>query len=507
MKHTLAMLATSACGSGRQLVRAGLKRPLLFLAAAVLGLMLGSVQSAEAATCNVPGTYPTIQMAVNDSSCDPIIVAAGLYLEQVTINRTLTLRGAQAGVDARTRPFVAANESIIDHPCGPVQIEADNIVLDGFTVQGSNLPPNLFPACFGAGIWMNPGFSGTNGGPKIRNNIVQANIMGIALNSTCNIPTMVQLNLIQNNNNPGPDAGNGIESIFGLCNATIESNKFSGHDNSSVRIFPPAGSNLGINNNELVGGSSERIVFAGVSNSTVNGNVSIGSTAVNGTIRLFGGNSNVAIEGNTLFNGVRGIRVDDPFGAGINSGVTAHFNCIQGNSIAGMEVDLGGHLGRLDAENNWWGSPSGPKEFPRHPTGMGDNIIDPDQNVDFDPWLNSCPGGAAPRIVNGGGQINVTGGVGSFGFSAKQATQSGHLDYLNHFTGTHLNCTVNSVTIISTTKAQLSGMCSSNTYTGGFVAEVEDNADPGKNKDTFQITYSMTDGAMETIRSGNIQIH
>src|SRR3989475_4211041 len=122
------------------------------------------------------------------------------------------------------------------------------------------------------------------------------------------------------------------------------------------------------------------------------------------------------------------------------------------------------------------------------------------------PSGRTCPS-PAPSMVNGGGQIDVTGGVGSFGFSAKQATQSGHLDYLNHLTGTHLNCTVNAVTILSTTKAQLSGMCSSKTYTGNFVAEVEDNADPGKNADKFQITYSTIDGAAETIRSGNIQIH
>src|SRR5438132_1714032 len=279
MKHTLAMLATSACGSGRQLVRAGLKRPLLFLAAAVLGLMLGSVQSAEAATCNVPGTYPTIQMAVNDPSCDPIIVAAGLYPEEVTIQRTLTLRGAQAGVDARTRPFVAANESIIDHPCGPVQIEADSVTIDGFTVQGSALSD----PCFLAGIWTNPGFSGTQGGHQILNNIVQNNISGIELDSTCAAsPTLVQFNLVQNNDNPGPGSGNGIQTNFGLCKATIDSNKFSGDTSSSVLVFGPPvsafASNIYVTNNELVALTPESISFLGVSDSTITGNISTGST-------------------------------------------------------------------------------------------------------------------------------------------------------------------------------------------------------------------------------------
>src|SRR2546428_12549373 len=89
-------------------------------------------------SCTSPG-YPTIGAAVTAAMPgDTIMVCAGLYAEQVQINKdNLTLRGAQFGVDARTRAFVPANESIIDHPCGPVQIMADKAVLDGFTVQGS----------------------------------------------------------------------------------------------------------------------------------------------------------------------------------------------------------------------------------------------------------------------------------------------------------------------------------------------------------------------------------
>ncbi len=408
MKHGLAIFAAPACGSACRLVRAGLKRPLIFLAVALLGLMLGSVQSAEAATaCSVPSlAYPTIQSAVNDPNCNPINVAAGTYAEQVSINRTVTLNGAQAGVDARTR--VAALESIIAHPCGPVQVEADNVVLDGFTVQGSTLPD----PCFLSGIWTNPGFSGTQGGHKILNNIVQANISGIELDSTCAASTtLVQFNLIQNNNNAGPGSGNGIQTNFGLCKATIDSNKFSGHTNSSVLVVAPS-LNLTVSNNELVAGTLERIVFANVSGSTVSGNVSTGSTS-SGTIRLFGGDSNIAINSNTLLNGMRGIRVDDPFSIGINSGITAHQNCIKGNSIAGLETAAGGHLGTLNAESNWWGSSTGPTNA-SNPGGTGDAVVDPANNVDFTPWLTSppeppCPAAPpppnTPGKVTGGGQV------------------------------------------------------------------------------------------------------
>lgn len=348
-------------------------------------------------------TYSSINAAIADaSSGDTIVVCPGLYAEMVNINKdNLTLLGAQAGVDARTRPFNPLTESIIDHQCGPVQITADDAVLDGFTVQGSNLDPFIFFACFGAGIWMNPGF-GADGGHDILNNIVQDNISGIELDSTCAAnPTSVRFNLIQNNSLTGAGSGNAIQTNFVLCNATIDSNKFSGHTNASVLI--PAGvgaTNLTIANNELVGGSpGARFVMAQVSTGTIVGNVSIGSAALNGTIRLFGGNTNITINGNTLLNGVRGIRVDNPFAIGPNSGVVANQNCIQGNTLAGLQLDPGGHPGVLNAQSNWWGHPSGPMH-PTNPTGMGDRVIDspPTDVVDFTPWLTTPTASPCPAL-------------------------------------------------------------------------------------------------------------
>jgi parallel beta helix pectate lyase-like protein len=471
-------------------------------------------------TPNPPGTscsdagYMTINAAMAAASPNEVIqVCPGLYAEQVQIIKTLIILGAKVGVDARTRttPPLPTVESIIDHPCGPVQIMADKVVLDGFTVQGSILSD----PCFIAGIWSNPDFSGTQGGHTILNNIVQNNISGIELDSHCTFPTLVQFNLIQNNSMPGPGQGNGIETNFGLCSATIDNNKFSG-DVSTSMLFEATQSNLTISNNELVGGTPERIFLINTSGSSITGNVSIGSTS-SGTIRFFSGNSNVTVTGNTLFNGMRGIRVDDldPFTPAGNSGIDAHFNCIQGNSIAGLEVASGDYTGTLHAENNWWGSPNGPMS-PNNPGGTGDKIIDPDGVVAFIPFLKGCPtGAAAPRIVTGGGQVsvNIMGGRGSFGFSAKQETQSGHLDYMNHATRAHLNCTVNVVVISSATMAHLEGTCTTNSAAPTFKADVEDNGTPGKNKDRFKITYTdqfglhVDEGGPGTIISGNIEIH
>jgi pectin methylesterase-like acyl-CoA thioesterase len=109
--------------------------------------------------------YTTIQAAIDAAIAgDTIEVADGFYDESVDVNKTLTLHGAQAGVDARTR---SGAESVINHACSPVKINADNVTLDGFTVQGSTQAD----PCTIAGIWMNPGFSGTQGGAQILNNI------------------------------------------------------------------------------------------------------------------------------------------------------------------------------------------------------------------------------------------------------------------------------------------------------------------------------------------------
>jgi hypothetical protein len=339
-------------------------------------------------SCTAPGPATacmTITGAMGKAAAgDTVHVAIGLYNEQVTITKTLTLLGAQAGVDARTR---SGSESTIDNACGPVQIEADNVVLDGFTISGSTSSD----PCFLSGIWMNPGSNAPDkGGAQILNNIVQNNISGIELDSMCSAgPTLVQHNLIQNNNNPGPGSGNGIQVNFGLCNATIDGNKFSGHTNSSVLVPGVPSSGLTVSNNELVGGTSERIVFGNVTNGAISGNTSIGSTATNGPVRLFGGNSNIAINSNVLKNGIRGIKVDNLFAP--NSGVTAHNNCLVGNSVAGLEVPTAGHTGTLDAKNNWWGAASGPKYNGAGP-GTGDNIIDADGVVAYIPFLSSTFG-------------------------------------------------------------------------------------------------------------------
>ena len=102
--------------------------------ALVLGLVIFGGQKTRAAgpwyvsmtgndenDCLSPATAClTLQAAINKASAgDTINVEAGIYPHPgvVTVNKTLTLKGAQAGADARVR-FEPFNESVLENSGG-----------------------------------------------------------------------------------------------------------------------------------------------------------------------------------------------------------------------------------------------------------------------------------------------------------------------------------------------------------------------------------------------------
>ena len=107
-----------------------------------LTALLISGSAAFAATCTVPSaSYPTIQSAVDDPVCDTINVGPGVYTENVTISRSLTLNGAQAGQAVAGRTSGGPGESIVvgaDSAGSPVfLIAAPNVTIDGFTIKNT----------------------------------------------------------------------------------------------------------------------------------------------------------------------------------------------------------------------------------------------------------------------------------------------------------------------------------------------------------------------------------
>jgi nitrous oxidase accessory protein NosD len=110
-------------------------RPLLIVGAGLAVLVAGSavVPSAQAAApCTVPSTaYPTIQAAVDETTCATIHVAEGVYRELITIARDVTIRGTgqdSTVIDGDRRGTVVTLTS------GTVTIEG--VTIRGFPLSG-----------------------------------------------------------------------------------------------------------------------------------------------------------------------------------------------------------------------------------------------------------------------------------------------------------------------------------------------------------------------------------
>jgi hypothetical protein len=494
-------------------------------------------------------THTTISAAVAAAGSGDIIqVCPGLYNESVIIGMPLTLVGPNEGISwSGTRN----PEAIVSSAATTFNVtNGQDVTIDGFTINGD----------FGVYVGGSPIVSTT--GTVIQSNIITGVTRALTLDAPGSNASVLANNLISNtrslhvsggpytnmkvngNRFSGPLATTGIffsgvltNSIAGfefignqvehlaniasnisngtvsqntfdvvlpgtlslqisLHNSTVTENTFEGDDlNACLQLF---GSQFG-----LVPSS-----HVTVSNNTFN-NCGAAVGSANFAIQLSPDIDHIFITENEISSGFEGVNTRDLTLWDV-TGLEIHinFNNITDNTSFGVR---NGQMGILDAECNWWGAADGPG--PVGP-GSGDNVS---TNVDFTPWLTApapggkCIGGLLPSggQVTGGGQINADGGRGSFGFSANATRQSGHLDYMNHVTRAHLNCTVNSVLILSATKARLSGPCSSKNAGGAmsFTADVEDNAKSGKGADKFTISYGAVMNEGGTLVSGNINIH
>ena len=478
-------------------------------------------------------TFTTIQAAINAASPgNVILVCAGTYPELpsgglLTVTKTLTLLGAQNTVDARG---ARGPESVITATRG-TSVSASNVIIDGFTVENS-----IATAFTGYGIWLNPGISGT----QILNNIIQDNIVGIGLANSGVSQGLIQHNLIQNNNVPGPASGTGIytDQFVGgtVKDVLIKENAFKGNDDAGIDVSNtnPAGGVFGLDvSTNSFDMNGRGVLLFNTHMSTIHDNSITNSTFVgSAAIRLFDNNSDLSVLNNDLMTGA-GHAIRLSIGAGLplmsptpSKSVVIHENNIgvvgfTSFALDGLLVDPMSHVGTVNAECNWWGSATGPTDPINNPSGMGEEVVG---DADYKPWLTAptpgelCIGGVPSGKVTGGGQVqvNITGGKGTFGFNAKNEAGvggSGHLNYLNHVTGAHLDCTVTLVTMLTSTTAEFSGPCSANSAASSFKAHVEDHGNPGKGNDVFKITYTdqlgphVDEGGPGPIISGNIVIH
>lgn len=213
----------------------------------------------------VPIDYATIQGAINAASNgDTIQVAAGTYAESITIDKSLTLVGAQANQSATTRfaaftsgangpkanpgietvitaPTVAPNDATNDL----VHVAASDVTINGFVLDGNNPALNQANAIVVAGINTDSrrGVETESATGSllaldhllIENNVVQnVSQVGVEMSHPDSSSQATSANLIVGN----------LVSVFGSTGISLASNVYS--DITSNMVLAPANSDAGI---------------------------------------------------------------------------------------------------------------------------------------------------------------------------------------------------------------------------------------------------------------------
>ncbi len=301
--------------------------------------------------------YRSIQDAVNDVTVgDTVSVGAGTYNEFVTVNKSLTLQGAQAGVDARGR---AGAETIVVAPASKavyVSTNASNsVTIDGFSIRGKRGTVDL-----------------QSGTARFVNNIVyslgnEAGKPPALVNVGGNADSVVSNVVVQYNDispSPASELPSGCNAlrinVVGAASVLVDNNHL--HNGSN---YPSAlGAGLGV-------GASDSAATITVSNNEMDHNGSDGMFTYNAT---FG---TLTVTGNVIHdNAQRGVKI----WTGVNGTVAINDNHIYNNGLEGV---VNQNSFTIDATNNWWGDNSGPYHPTTNPGGTGDAVSD---NVVYNAW-------------------------------------------------------------------------------------------------------------------------
>jgi hypothetical protein len=367
---------------------------------AAVVLLLGPPAMADTWTVDPGGgsDYTTIQAAINGASAgDTINVVAGTYQERLNVSKTLTILGAQAGVDptasgARTNTALESivTESGLGTPNPDVLVEipsgVPNVVLDGFTLSGD--PTNTTADTSVVRCW--------DDHITVSNNIIDGRY-GVLYKG--NDYLTADRNRFSVNK-----AGVAVQPNT-ATNIVVSDNTFglgTSPDSDAAAVYM-----TGCTDVEVTGNSAEGF-YAGVRGSNLTDIDVSGNTLRDNRdgVSFWGSTTFVDIEKNTITGSTRhGInikgqditidcnRIANSGDCGVNIArhvidterVSLSGNDIYGNTNYGVCVDTANVTETVTAESNWWGDATGPTHT-GNPGGVGDAVTD---LVDYDPFLTS----------------------------------------------------------------------------------------------------------------------
>jgi len=345
-----------------------MKNKFLFIIIFCLFVLVFPFVSSQTLYVNSTSNYTTIQSAIdNASNGDTVIAGSGIYNENIIINKSITLLGAQNGIDAKTRS--TSNESIINSSFydGTIQVQANNVVIDGFkiinaykaihvTIDSSNLTVinNIVfgPVKDGINLWKAKS-------AYVENNLVGgANVSGIT---------------------GGDDRGTFDKSDDLTTKATIKNNivensryGITGYQKNSV-IEGNVIRDYSIGEGAGIGG---QFIGVDIKDNFVKG-YSYGAgfaVAYNGDFPNRSNSSQIKFKDNILINNYAGIFVNQTI---LGKAINISYNKIFDNSIGAGNANTDS-FESLNAEYNYWGSCQGP--LPGNISGY----------VNYEPWIGVC---------------------------------------------------------------------------------------------------------------------
>ena len=193
--------------------------------------------------------HTTIQDAIDAATTldgYTIFASSGTYTEDLTVNKDVTIQGANNGVPGSDGARIA--ETIID---GGILVSANGVTIDGVQLTGAITGP--FAPPFDSGIYLQgDDFSLVNSvldgpdsaagiltesvtGLDVGDNLIQGYAIGIYV-STGSSTGSIHDNLFQGDGGPLTGMGNGVNSES--SGVLIENNTFDGLYSGSLNLFP-----------------------------------------------------------------------------------------------------------------------------------------------------------------------------------------------------------------------------------------------------------------------------
>lgn len=374
---------------------------------------------------------PSIQRGIDAVPGSTVRVAAGVFEEQLVINKELHLVGSGAGVTVINQSgslSAGANGSKnLITVTGDVDVEITGFSLTG---DGSGLDIGVYVrdgananihdntiATIGSGdrnlgILVGRKAHTTIGTAVIKDNSISGYGKGGVVVDNIGSSATIDHNTITGG---GPDpiiAQNGIQISRGATGFVVN-NTVSGHvctsvgggctddpsasataDGASGILLYVSGDSVEVANNTLTG-NQFNIWTVGAAVVNIHDNVVTGASGAGiavwdsdqwtGILGLTEVGTTGSVIGNNIQSHDYGVLFRDYTAGGAMPSVVAHGNVIVGNDPFGAWSNTA-----FNAENNWWGACSGPTH-PSNPGGAGDPVSD---NVDFTPWTldETCPG-------------------------------------------------------------------------------------------------------------------